>query len=225
MSDIAVQTRRLCRRYDDGRVQAIEDVNLSVARGEFVGIVGPSGCGKTTLLNLIGTLDAPTSGDVLFDGRQLKRREHAKFRSCNIGFVFQSYYLLPALDVLENVIAPFVPDFWRRGMSRKIEDAKQLLGLLGLENRMRHNVRDLSGGERQRVAIARALINNPNLILADEPTGNLDSENGRKILETFKTMHQQDEKTIIMVTHDENIRHYAGRIIAMLDGRIDEGKK
>lgn len=209
----------IVRSYDGLRV--VDGVSLSVADGEFVSIVGPSGAGKTTLLQIIGSLDRPDSGRVCYDGTEITsmgERELAAFRNRNMGFVFQFHQLLPEFTLAENVAMPAMIG----GMSRRqaLGRAAELLGSLGLGERLTHRPSQLSGGERQRGAVARALINDPRVILADEPTGSLDSHNRRELLELFARLRDLTGKTLIIVTHDETLARSADRVIHMADGRI-----
>ncbi|MBI4018830.1 MAG: ABC transporter ATP-binding protein [Candidatus Aenigmarchaeota archaeon] len=198
-------------------VKALDDVSLSINEGEFVSIMGSSGSGKSTLLHIVGALDRPTSGSVRILGRDVHNmndNELAALRGDTIGFVFQTFNLIPRLSVMENVVIPsyFV------GAERN-DQAKHLVKSVGLGERIDHMPSQLSGGERQRVAIARALINDPKIIVADEPTGNLDSVNGKKIMDIFKSLNKQG-KTVIIVTHDMHIAKFADRIIRIKDGKI-----
>lgn len=218
-----IQTEALTKDYGDGTsVRALEDVSISVASGEFAAIQGPSGSGKSTLLNLIGTLDNPTSGRVVIDGVDigtLKGDALADFRRAKIGFVFQLFNLVPTLNALENVILPLLP--YRRGLKFNLEGrARELLTRMGLEGRLHHLPGQLSGGEQQRVAIARALINSPSLILADEPTGNLDTKIGEEIVRLLRQLNQEQGLTLVLVTHDAAVASQADRIIYMQDGRL-----
>ena len=217
-----VQITGLCKTYGDGAaVPALIDVSLSIPSGKFLAICGPSGSGKSTLLNLIGTLDHPTSGRLIVDGvdiNSLKGDSLADFRRAKIGFVFQLFNLVPALTALENVMLPLLP--YQRGLSFKLEKrAQELLESLGLRERLHHLPGQLSGGEQQRVAIARALINYPKLILADEPTGNLDSKTADSVFRLFESLVDSG-KTILMVTHDDELAGRAKRTIVLADGAI-----
>ena len=210
--------------YDTGKVQvqALTDVNFQVDGGEFVAIIGPSGSGKSTLMNLIGCLDTPTSGSYRLDGQDvstLSDRQLAVVRNWKIGFVFQSFHLLPKLTAQENVELPLV----YRGLSREERRtmAMRALTLVGLEDRVRHKPVELSGGQQQRVAIARALAGDPPLLLADEPTGNLDSASGNEILKTLEELNGKG-RTIILITHDRHVADSAGRIVRIEDGRMFE---
>jgi putative ABC transport system ATP-binding protein len=216
---VLFRTERLCKLYPDGQVHAVEDVNITIRRGEYVAIMGPSGSGKSTLLNLLGALDRPTSGEVYFDGNPLSTIKNVdRMRSQTLGFVFQSFYLLPVLTALENVQVPMFEG--RLPAAQRVGRAKELLELVGLSHRMRHMPQKLSVGERQRVAIARSLANDPIALLADEPTGNLDSVAAEGIFELFAHLHRQCGMTIVLITHDEEFGHRAQRTIRMQDGRV-----
>ncbi len=221
--EILVQTKNLSKMYSDGAgVQALDNVTMHVFQGEFLVIRGPSGSGKSTLLNLIGTLDRPTSGQVILDKvdiSTLKGNALADFRREKIGFIFQLFHLVPTLTVLENVILPLLP-FRRKLPFRLTDRAKELLENVGLENRINHLPGQLSGGEQQRTAIVRALINHPCLILADEPTGNLDSSSGQEVLGLLRDLNQQQGITFILATHDPVIADQADRAVLIRDGRL-----
>jgi len=213
-------------RMGTTRLEVLKGVNLSVRQGEFVAITGASGSGKSTLLHILGGLDIADDGVIKFAGRQLQRfgqRKLNKFRNRTVGFVFQFYHLLDELDVLENVALPAMVRCsvagWMLTKAQHLDRAKGILAELSLEERRHHKPYQLSGGERQRVAIGRALMNRPTLLLADEPTGNLDSATGNGILKTFEKLHRSGQ-TIIMVTHDEKIAGCAERIISLADGRV-----
>jgi len=207
------------RTYADGAVTALAGVSLEIRQGEYVAIMGPSGSGKSTLLNLLGTLDRPTSGELYFENEPLSRlRDLDGFRSRKIGFVFQSFYLLPTLTALENVQIPmFETD---ATPAQRIARAQELLESFGISHRSGHLPTQLSVGERQRVAIARALANDPPLILADEPTGNLDSRSGNDVLNLFDQLHNEHQKTLVVITHSQEVAEHAERIIWIRDGRI-----
>ena len=206
------------KRYDDGQVQALRGVTFRIAPGEFVAITGPSGCGKTTLLQMLGALDRPTAGTLLYRGKSLPDLpDPAAYRAHEIGFIFQSFHLLPILTVLENVQVPMLET--TLSASERKQRATGLLESVGLGPRLRHFPKQLSGGERQRVAVARSLANRPSVLLADEPTGNLDSENTRLTLELLGRLHSEQNRTLILVTHDPGIARSARRILAMKDGR------
>lgn len=218
-----IATENLTKVYTDGApVQALDNVTLEIAAGEFVAITGPSGSGKSTLLNLIGTLDRPTSGRVVVDGvdvSTLRGNALADFRRERIGFVFQMFHLVPTLTALENVMLPLIP--YRRGLKFRLEErARELLEAVGLGDRLHHLPGQLSGGEQQRVAIARALINTPKVILADEPTGNLDSRAGAEIVALLRQLNREREVTVLVATHNEAVAQAADRIIRLRDGRV-----
>jgi putative ABC transport system ATP-binding protein len=214
-----VDARNLTRTFDNGAVTALRGVSFAVAEGDFVSIMGPSGCGKSSLLNLIGALDTPTSGEIRFAGQDLREvRDLSRFRAQTIGFVFQSYHLLPTLTALENVQVPMLETSLGRAARRA--RAVHLLHAVGLEHRCHHLPAKLSGGERQRVAIARSLANNPKVLLADEPTGNLDSVSSQAVLDLLTEIHRERGMTIITVTHDTGVAGAARRTIRMLDGQI-----
>lgn len=218
-----IATENLTKIYTDGApVQALDNVTLEIAAGEFVAITGPSGSGKSTLLNLIGTLDRPTSGRVVVDGvdvSTLRGNALADFRRERIGFVFQMFHLVPTLTALENVMLPLIP--YRRGLKFRLEErARELLEAMGLGDRLHHLPGQLSGGEQQRVAIARALINTPKVILADEPTGNLDSRAGAEIVALLRQLNREQEVTVLVATHNETVAQAADRVIRLRDGRV-----
>jgi putative ABC transport system ATP-binding protein len=207
-------------RTDEIETLALENVNLQVKKSEFLAVMGPSGCGKSTLLNVMGLLDAPTSGRVILDGQEtadMKDRELAKFRNENLGFVFQSFHLINSLNVLDNVELPLL--YRKVGARERRRLAEEVLSRVGLSHRMRHFPTQLSGGQCQRVAIARAVIGNPSIILADEPTGNLDSKMGAEVMELLHQLNREDGRTIVMVTHDESKAKETSRTIRFLDGR------
>lgn len=207
------------RAFDGGRVVALQEVDLAIQAGEFVAVVGPSGCGKTTLLHLLGALDQPDAGEALFRGEPLDgHAARSRFRARNIGFVFQSFHLLPTLTALENVQIPMFEMRWARRERRR--RAESLLREVGLEERFHHLPSELSGGERQRVATARSLANQPQVILADEPTGNLDSASAARVLDLLAALHQQRGTALVVATHDHDVAARAARIVTMRDGRI-----
>ncbi len=204
-----------------GQLQVLRDVCVTINRGEIVSIIGPSGAGKTTLLQIIGTLDEPQSGVVKYDGvdvLKLKGRELARFRNHNIGFVFQFHQLLPEFTTIENVAMPALIDGMKIGEAKK--RAAELLDFLGLADRTEHKPSQLSGGERQRVAVARALMNKPEVILADEPSGSLDSQNKQELHDLFFKLRDELKQTFVIVTHDESLARDSDRIIHMKDGAI-----
>lgn len=213
----------LCKTYGKGetKVEALKDVTFSVEKGEFVSIVGPSGSGKSTLLNMLGALDTPTSGKVFLDGRDIslmKEKELSVFRRRNIGFIFQAYNLVPELNVEENIILPLLLDY-RKPDYKFIGE---LLEVLGLAERKHHLPSQLSGGQQQRTAIGRALASQPAIILADEPTGNLDSKNSREVMKLLKLSVERYQQTLIMITHDPGFASFADRVVQVEDGRITE---
>ena len=207
-------------RTDTIETQALENVNIEVKKGEFVSIMGPSGCGKSTLLNIIGLLDEPTAGTVEIAGCDttgMKDKEMAEFRNRTLGFVFQSFHLIGSLNVIDNVELPLLYRGVKRSERRRL--AKEMLERVGLSHRMYHMPSQLSGGQCQRVAIARAIIGNPEIILADEPPGNLDSKMGAEIMEILHKLNKEDGRTIVMVTHNEEQAKQTSRTIRFFDGR------
>jgi putative ABC transport system ATP-binding protein len=222
LADAVIRCEEVHRRYTmgDAVVHAVRGIDLEIVRGEFAAITGPSGCGKSTLLHLLGAIDAPSSGRVLINGRdtaQLGDAEATAFRLRHIGFVFQRFYLMPTLSAQENVELPLA----EAGMAKtaRRSRAAELLGYVGLGDRRGHRPTQLSGGEQQRVAIARALANSPALLLADEPTGELDAATGERLLELFGQLHR-DGTTLVFVTHDSVVANTAQRVIRLLDGRV-----
>lgn len=208
-------------RTNEIETLALENVNLEVEEGEFLSIMGPSGCGKSTLLNIIGLLDTPTKGTVDINGTQTAKMSDSAlshFRNANIGFVFQSFHLIPSLNVTDNVELPLI---YRKGVSdsERRRLVKEVLERVGLGHRMRHMPGQLSGGQCQRVAIARAIVGNPEIILADEPTGNLDSKMGAEVMEILRRLNKDDGRTLLMVTHNEEQAAQTNRIIRFFDGR------
>lgn len=221
MSIIQVKDVNKIYRTNEVETLALENVNISIEKGEFVSIMGPSGCGKSTLLNIIGLLDSPTSGTVEIDGKTttgMSDRQLAAFRNRYLGFVFQSFHLIPSLNVTDNVELPLI---YRKGVSDKerAARAREVLERVGLAHRMRHMPGQLSGGQCQRVAIARAIIGSPEIILADEPTGNLDSKMGAEVMDLLHTLNRQDGRTVVMVTHNEEQARQTDRIVRFFDGR------
>jgi ABC-type lipoprotein export system ATPase subunit len=209
----------LTRIFDNGSVQALRGVDLRVAEGEFVAITGPSGCGKSTLLQMLGALDRPTGGQLRYRGDSIADlRDPAAYRAREIGFIFQAFHLLPTFTALENVQIPmFETDL---SASKRRKRAGELLKSVGLGHRLDHFPSKLSGGERQRVAIARSLANEPSVLLADEPTGNLDSENAVMIMDLIDRLHREQGVTFVLVTHDPSVARRATRTITMKDGRV-----
>ena len=207
-------------RTDEIETQALENVNIEVQKGEFVSIMGPSGCGKSTLLNIIGLLDAPTSGDITINGADvqgMKDKALSAFRNRNLGFVFQSFHLIGSLNVLDNVELPLL--YRNMPAKERTRLAKEILEKVGLSHRMYHFPSQLSGGQCQRVAIARAVVGNPEILLADEPTGNLDSKMGAEVMDLLHKLNKEDGRTIVMVTHNEAQAKQTDRIIRFFDGR------
>lgn len=216
---VVYEARGLKKSYDGGQVAALRGVDFDILEGEFVAIVGPSGCGKSTLLQMLGSLDKPSEGSLLYRGNLISQLEDpSDYRSAEIGFIFQSFHLLPTFTVSENVQIPM----FETGLSRKEREvrANELLESVGLAHRLKHFPSELSGGERQRVAIARSLANRPSVLLADEPTGNLDSENATHVVELLLKLHRELGMTLVLVTHDLGIAALATRTIRMKDGRV-----
>lgn len=207
-------------RTNEIETLALENVNLDVEKGEFVSIMGPSGCGKSTLLNIMGLLDAPSSGKIEINGtsvENMKDKELAPFRNKTLGFVFQSFHLINSLNVIDNVELPLL--YRKMPAKERTRLAKEVLERVGLSHRMRHMPTQLSGGQCQRVAIARAIVGNPEIILADEPTGNLDSKMGAEVMELLHKLNKEDGRTIVMVTHNEEQAKQTSRTIRFFDGR------
>lgn len=221
MSIITLKDVEKVYRTKEIETLALENVNIDIENGEFVSIMGPSGCGKSTLLNIIGLLDVPTKGivDILHENTEkMNDAQLSDFRNKNIGFVFQSFHLIPSLNIIENVALPLL---YRNGISRKErkEKIEAVLERLGLSHRMRHYPGQLSGGQCQRVAIARAIVGDPKIVLADEPTGNLDSKMGQEVMDLLHQLNREDGRTIVMVTHNEQQARETDRIIRFFDGR------
>jgi putative ABC transport system ATP-binding protein len=218
--DVLLEVSSVCRHYECGALRALTDVSFKVHRGEYLAIMGPSGSGKSTLLNLLGALDRPCRGEIFFKGERLTaRKDLDRFRAQTLGFVFQSFHLLPTLTALENVQIPMFEGPRKR--RERIDKAEELLSLVGMTHRARHLPCKLSVGERQRVAIARALANDPLLLLADEPTGNLDSVAGCGVLDLFDRLHREQGLTLMVITHGAEVAARAQRILRMRDGRLD----
>ncbi|MGI6066955.1 MAG: ABC transporter ATP-binding protein [Bacillota bacterium] len=220
-----IEIKNVTKTYDTGKVkfQALRGVSLTIKKGEYTAIIGPSGSGKSTLMNIIGCLDTPTTGEFYFEGKEISKYSEdqlAEIKNRKIGFVFQSFNLLPRIDALENVELPLI----YRGVPAKErrEMALHAMELVGLKDRIHHKPSELSGGQQQRVAIARALAGDPSLILADEPTGALDSKSGGDVLAFFQQFHQNG-RNIILITHDMNVARKANRIITLKDGLIENG--
>jgi ABC-type lipoprotein export system ATPase subunit len=223
MNETLLSARGLSKNYSMGKrtLEVLRGVDLDVARGEFLALRGASGAGKSTLLHLIGGLDLPNAGEIFFDGQNLVAFSEGKlthFRNRRVGFVFQAYHLLPELTALENVCLP--ARMARISVASSAARSRELLALVGLKDRLDHKPSELSGGEQQRVAIARALINGPELLLADEPTGNLDSHTGGEIIELLKSLRVQSAMTLVIATHDVKVAAHAERVIELVDGRI-----
>ena len=223
MSESIVKLENVWKIYQLGKIEltVLKGINLDVTRGDFVSIMGPSGSGKSTLLNMIGCLDIPTKGKVILQGKdvsKLTEDQLSQLRGKTIGFVFQEFNLLAHLTAIENVMLPMV--FQGTLLKQREKKAKALLTSVGLEKRINHQPAELSGGERQRVAMARAFANDPELVIADEPTGNLDSVTGKKIMEVLKAFHRDEKKTMIIVTHDPNIAGYSKKIVNIKDGEF-----
>lgn len=224
-NNIIIKTEELVKQYGNGenKVMALDNVSLEIKRGEFVAVTGESGSGKTTLLNVIGSLDTPTSGKVFFNGDELTGKSDnalAAYRRRSIGFIFQSYNLIPVLNIEENIVLPLNLDSTEPDMAY----LEELLELTGLKEKRRSFPHELSGGQQQRVSFARALVHKPELILADEPTGNLDSKNSREIISILKSSIKKYAQTLILITHDQSIAAQADRIFRMKDGILTESE-
>lgn len=224
-----LSVEEVTKEYPMGRqtLRVLHGINLRVDQGELLSIVGPSGAGKSTLLHLMGLLDTPTEGRILYNETDLSRlsgRRQARLRNRLFGFVFQFYHLLPDFTTLENVslpgLAELSPGRWRSGKKQVYEHARELLEMVGLSERTGHRPSQLSGGERQRAAIARALINRPDILLCDEPTGNLDTHTGKRILDLLCSLREETGRTVVLVTHDSQLAARAERIVELVDGRI-----
>jgi putative ABC transport system ATP-binding protein len=222
---ISIETKNLTKVYYRGseEIPAVNDISMQINKGEFISIIGPSGSGKTTLVNLLGCLDNPTSGELSLTGRsifnrgkRLSERDLTKIRRETFGYIFQNFYLIPTLSVVENVILPLT--FYRKPDTEN--EAAKLLKLLGMDHRKNHLPGQISGGEMQRVAIARAMVNKPEILLADEPTGNLDSKRSSEIIQVLQDLNRTVGLTIIMVTHNQELARHADRMLEMRDGQI-----
>jgi putative ABC transport system ATP-binding protein len=228
MSELVLETEKLDKVYKLGgrQVRALSDVNLQVKKGDFISIMGPSGCGKTTLLNMLGCLDKPTYGKVILDGVDITKvpeKNLYKIRKYKVGFVFQTFNLLPYLNAIENV--ELAMEGTKKSKDEKRKRARELLKMVGLSEREEHKPHRLSAGEQQRVAIARALANNPSIVLADEPTGNLDSKTGYDIIRLLGKLNIEQGTTIVIVTHDSHKAAHAGRMLFLSDGKLQAKEK
>jgi lipoprotein-releasing system ATP-binding protein len=228
---LRAQSLKKTFRMGDSHVTVLRNVDLSLHAGEFVAIEGRSGSGKSTLLHLMGALDAPDSGSIVYEGQDLATLSSAarsRVRNTQFGFVFQFYHLLPELNVVENtLLSPLIENSWFAFRSKKAdlrERAGELLAKLGLGHRLTHRPNQLSGGERQRVAIARALMNSPRILFADEPTGNLDAETGRQIMDVLEQLHRDTGQTVVMVTHDRTLAREADRVLVLKEGRLERAE-
>ena len=220
---IAIELKDVVKRYYIGEItlEVLKGVSLKINHGEFVVIVGPSGSGKSTLMNQVGVLDIPTEGKILLEGEDISKFDEsdlAQLRGKTIGFIFQQFNLIPTLTALENVILPTI--FQNVPEDQRTKKAEELLAQVGLADRMNHRPNELSGGQQQRVAIARALVNDPSIILADEPTGNLDSTSGQQVMDLLAKLHLEKKKTIILITHDIELVRYAQKVVHIKDGEI-----
>ena len=223
-----IEIQNLVKRYSGpaGDITVLDELELKVLKGDSIAIVGPSGCGKTTLLNILGTLDIPSSGSVSISGKSLEGMdadEKARFRNHTLGFVFQQHFLLPQCSVLENVLIPRLAGDWEEGEDETRERAKKLIQELGLEHRLDHMPFQLSGGERLRAAVARALINQPALVLADEPTGSLDPSMGDQVADLFAQLNNQHDVTLVTVTHNMALANRMGRVYSLENGKLRQG--
>jgi putative ABC transport system ATP-binding protein len=226
-NDNIIELKDVCRYYHlgDSEIKALCDVDLQIKRGDFLAIVGPSGSGKSTMMNLVGALDLSSRGDIFLDGQNIEHlpeSELAQIRGKKIGFVFQTFNLIPTLNAIENIALPMI--FHGVGKEERMKRAEKIIEEVGLAHRKNHFPKELSGGERQRVAIGRALANDPEVILADEPTGNLDSHTGLEIIKLFTELNKKG-KTIILVTHNLDLIKYAQKVLKISDGKIIEHRK
>jgi putative ABC transport system ATP-binding protein len=224
MEEEIIRLENVCKHYKmgDSVVKALDGVDVKINKGDFVVIIGPSGSGKSTMMNMVGALDLSTEGEIYLEGQDIEHLEEselAQIRGSKIGFVFQTFNLIPTLTAIENIALPMV--FHGVEKEERIERAEKILAMVGLTDRKNHFPNELSGGQRQRVAIGRSLANNPDVILADEPTGNLDSKTGLEIMELFKELNKKG-KTIILVTHDLNMVGYAQKVLKMRDGKLEK---
>ena len=223
-----IEIQNLVKRYSGpaGDITVLDELELKVLKGDSIAIVGPSGCGKTTLLNILGTLDIPSSGSVSISGKSqegMDADERARFRNHTLGFVFQQHFLLPQCSVLENVLIPRLAGDWEEGEDETRERGKKLIQELGLEHRLNHMPFQLSGGERLRAAVARALINQPALVLADEPTGSLDPSMGDQVADLFAQLNNQHDVTLVTVTHNMALANRMGRVYSLENGKLRQG--
>lgn len=223
MSEVAIEARELTKTFtrEEFSVTALDNVSLTIPRGDFVALMGPSGSGKSTLLHLVAAMDMPTAGEIKVLGSRLesmKDREVARWRNNHVGFIFQFFNLIPVLTALENVELPL--NLTKLNQNEKEEHAKTALNLVGLGDRINHLPHQLSGGQQQRVAVARALVTDPDLILADEPTGNLDASSAQEVLVLLQQLHREFDKTIVMVTHDSHAAQFASRTLHLEKGRL-----
>ena len=222
-----LELKNIYKNYNQGNMEVpvLKDINLTVEEGEYIAIMGPSGSGKSTLMNIIGCIDTPTSGEYLLDGSVInnyKDKELSEVRNKKIGFVFQNFNLLPRLSAMDNVALPL--QYAKVGKKQRREMCKKVIAMVGLEDRMNFKPTQLSGGQKQRVAIARAMVNNPRILLADEPTGALDSKSGKQVMDLFDKLHEEGV-TIIMITHADEIASRAKRVIKIIDGELLEESK
>jgi putative ABC transport system ATP-binding protein len=228
MAEISVRDLRKTYAVGEVQVEALRGVSLDIRDGEFVAVIGPSGSGKSTLMHILGCLDRPTSGSYLLSGRDVSKvapDQRAEIRNREIGFVFQSFNLLPRTPAVENVELPLLYNGGKLSRSQRRSRALDMLSSLGLSDRALHHPNQLSGGQQQRVAIARALVNSPGLLLADEPTGNLDSETSREIMDLFRRLNAERNLTLVVITHERNIAECASRIVELRDGRVESDQK
>ncbi len=228
MKNIIIKLDNVWKIYKMGEIEvpALRGINLEVRKNEFLAVMGPSGSGKSTALNMIGCLDIPTRGKIFLEGQDISKlaeSDLSQIRGKKIGFIFQTFNLIPTLSALENVTLPMI--FQNIPKEERVKRATELLEMVGLGDRIKHKPNEMSGGQQQRVAIARSLINDPEVILADEPTGNLDSVSGHKVIDFLKDLHKKENKTIVMVTHDEDLAKNAQRQEYLYDGQIVKGRR